>query len=242
MRLPKEVYFAECVMQNERPDIHIIGHWTYPANVTKTMNVIANHVDSVEFFVNGASRGKVTQPENGYLYAFLNIAFTPGTVRAVGYKGGVAVAQHELKMAGAPAAIKLTLHTAPGGLRADGEDVALIDVEVVDANDERCPTDDARVDFNWSSTGRTVSATGPALWRGGYNSGKTNSTNNLYLFTECGINRVAMRSTPMPGTIKLTATREGLQPATITFDSKAVSMLDGLTREMPLTLSPPDRK
>jgi hypothetical protein len=69
-----------------------------------------------------------------------------------------------LKTAGAPAAIKLTLHTAPGGFCADGQDVALIDVEVVDAHGDRCPTDDARVDFNWSSTGRTVSATGPALW------------------------------------------------------------------------------
>jgi hypothetical protein len=53
-------------MQNEKPDIHIIGHWTYPANTTKTMNVIANNVDSVEFFVNGDSRGKVTEPHNGY--------------------------------------------------------------------------------------------------------------------------------------------------------------------------------
>jgi hypothetical protein len=50
-----------------------------------------------------------------------------------------------------------------------------------------------------------------------------------------------MRSTLMPGTIKLTATRRGLQPATITFDSKAVPMLDGLTREMPFTLSPESR-
>ena len=92
MRLPKEVYFAERVMQSERPDIHIIGHWTYPANVSKAMNVIANNVDRVEFFVYGASRGKVTQPENGYLYAFPNIAFTPGAIKAVGYKGAVAVA------------------------------------------------------------------------------------------------------------------------------------------------------
>jgi beta-galactosidase len=205
------------------------------------MNVIANNVDSVEFFVNGASRGKVTQPENGYLYAFPNIAFTPGAIKAVGYKGGVAVAQHELKTAGAPAAIKLTLHTAPGGFRADGQDVALIDFEVVDANGERCPTDDARVDFTWNSVGRTVSATGPAVWRGGYNSGRPNSTNNLYLNTECGINRVAMRSTLMPGTITLTAKREGLKPATITFDSKPVPMMDGLTKEMPLTLSPVER-
>jgi beta-galactosidase len=241
VRLPKEVYFAERVMQNEKPDIHIIGHWTYPANTTKTMNVIANNVDSVEFFVNGTSRGKVTQPENGYLYAFPNIAFTPGTIKAVGYKGGVAVAQHELKTAGAPAAIKLTLHTAPGGLHADGEDVALIDFEVVDANGERCPTDDARVDFNWESVGRAVSATGPAIWRGGYNSGKTNSTNNLYLNTEDGINRVAMRSTLIPGTVRLTAKREGLKPATITFDSKPVVIKDGLMQEAPQTPSPAAR-
>ena len=242
VRLPKEAYFAERVMQNEEPDIHIIGHWTYPANTTKTMYVVANNVDSVELFVNGNSRGKVTQPENGYLYAFPNIAFTPGTVKAVGYKGSVAVTQHELMSAGPPAAIKLTLHTAPGGLQADGEDVALIDFEVVDASGERCPTDDARVDFTWDSVGRTVSATGPAIWRGGYNSGKTNSTNNLYLNTECGINRVAMRSTLVPGTVRLTAKREGLKPATITFDSKPVAINDGLTQGMPQTLSPAARE
>jgi len=159
----------------------------------------------------------------------------------VGYKGGVAVAQHELKTAGAPAAIRLTVHTAPGGLRADGEDIALIDFEVVDSNGERCPTDDARVDFTWNSTGRAVSATGPAIWRGGYNSGKTNSTNNLYLNTECGINRVAMRSTLVPGTFTVTAKREGLQPATITIETKAVEMLDGLTQIMPQALSPEAR-
>jgi len=238
VRLPKEAYFAERVMQNEKPDIHIVGHWTYPANTTKTMNVIANHVDSVELLVNGVSRGKVAQPENGYLYAFPNIAFAPGAIKAVGYKGGVAVAQHELKTAGAAAAIKLTVHTGPGGLRADGEDVALIDFEVVDANGERCPTDDDRVDFTWSSTGRAVSATGPAIWRGGYNSGKTNSTNNLYLNTEAGINRVAMRSTPMAGTFTVTAKREGLRPATVTIESKAVAVVDGLTQEMAPTLSP----
>jgi beta-galactosidase len=241
IRLPKEAYFVERVMQNEKPDIHIIGHWTYPANTTKTMNVVASNVDAVEFFVNGVSKGKVTEPENGFLYAFPAIAFAPGSVKAVGYKGGVAVAQHELKTAGAPAAIKLTLHTAPGGMRADGSDVALIDFEVVDAAGERCPTDDARVDFAWSSVGRTVSATGPAVWRGGYNSGKTNSTNNTYLNTELGINRVAFRSTLLPGSIKVTATREGLKPATLTFDSKPFAVTDGLSREMPQTLSPAAR-
>ena len=88
-------------------------------------------------------------------------------------------------------------------MRADGSDVALIDFEVVDAQGRRCPTDEARVDFD---------ITGPAIWRGGFNAAKLNTTNNLYLDTECGINRVAIRSTLTPGTITLTAKRDGLQP------------------------------
>jgi len=244
VRLPKEAYFVEQVMQNEKPDIHIIGHWSYPEKqpngnpTVKTMYVVANNVDSVELFVNGASKGKVTTPDSGYLYTFPNIAFEPGTIKAVGYKGTAAVASYTLTTAGPPAAIKLTLHTAPGGVRADGEDIALIDVEVVDAKGNRCPTDDARIDFTWSSTGRAVSATGPAIWRGGYNSGKINSTNNLYLNTEDGINRVAMRSTLQAGSVTLKATREGLTPATISFDTKPVTITDGLSQEEIVTLSP----
>jgi beta-galactosidase len=244
VRLPKEAYYVEQVMQNEKPDIHIIGHWTYPATqpsgspTVKPIYVVANNVDSVELFVNGASKGKMTTAENGYLYTFPNIAFEPGTIKAVGYKGTAAVANYTLTTAGPPAAIKLTLHTAPGGMRADGEDMALIDVEVVDAKGNRCPTDDARVDFTWSSTGRAVSATGPAIWRGGYNSGKTNSTNNLYINTEDGINRVAMRSTREAGSVTLTATRTGLKPATVSFDTKPVQDMDGLSQEELVTLSP----
>ena len=230
------IAFVQATIHSTVPTNPRIPNMLYPANTTKTIYVIASNVDSVELIMNGTSRGKVSQPENGYVYAFPNIAFTPGTIKAVGYKGGIAVTQHELKTAGPPAAIKLTLHTAPGGFRADGEDVALIDFEVVDAGGVRCPTDDARVEFNWNSTGRAVSAIGPAIWRGGYNSGKTNSTNNLYLNTEAGINRVAMRSTLNPGTFTVTATREGLQPATITIESKPVAIRDGLTQEMPRVL------
>ena len=134
-------------------------------------------------------------------------------------KGGEVVAQQELQTAGEATAIKLTLHTGPQGLRADGSDVALVDFEVVDAQGRRCPTDEGRVDF---------AITGPGVWRGGFNAAKLDSTNNLYLDTECGINRVAIRSTQTPGEIILTATREGLQSATITIDAKPPSRLNVL--------------
>ena len=106
-------------------------------------------------------------------------------------------------------------------------DVALIDVEVLDAKGERCPTDDARVDFTCSGSG---------VWRGGYNSGKLDSTNNLYLNTELGVNRVAVRSTLKPGTITVTASRTGLKPAEVQLVSKPVPFADGLSRWMPKRL------
>jgi beta-galactosidase len=71
--------------------------------------------------------------------------------------------------------------------------------------------------------------TGPAVWRGGYDSGITNSVNNLYLDTECGINRIAIRSTLQPGTITLTATRPGLESATVQIVSHPVKNEYGLS-------------
>jgi beta-galactosidase len=175
----------------------------------------------VELSVNGVSKGKVTQPTDGYVYAFPRIAFEPGTIKAVGYKSGQVVCQEELKTAGPAKRLKLTTIIGPGGLKADHADVALIDVEVVDDQGQRCPTDEGRVDFQVS---------GPAIWRGGYNSGIINSTNNKYLNTECGINRVAVRSTLEAGKITVTATRKGLEPATVEIVSKPVQIVDGLAQ------------
>jgi len=219
VRLPKQAYYVYRVMQSKTPDIHIIGHWTYPTNTVKTMYVAANHCDTVELLVNGKSLGKSTTPRNGYIFEFPQVKFEPGKISAVATENGKIVAQDEIETVGEAKAIKLTPHVGPNGLQANGSDVALFDVEVVDAQGRRCPTDDARVDLK---------VEGPAIWRGGYNSGKPGSVNNLYLDTECGINRVAIRSTMTPGAIMLTATRDGLATATVKIESHPVEIKDGL--------------
>jgi beta-galactosidase len=234
VRLPKQAYYVYGVMQNPAPDVHIIGHWTYPVNTVKTVYVAANHCDSVELFVNGKSSGTATGAcdfvdtfngknrnlgDTGYIYAFPNVKFESGKIMAAGRSSGKIVARDEITTAGAPEKLKLTVHTGPGGLQADGSDVAFYDVEVVDARGRRCPTDEARVDFKLE---------GPAIWRGGYNSGRINSVNNPWLDTECGINRVAIRSTLTPGTVTLTATRPGLEPATVKIESQPAEIRDGL--------------
>jgi beta-galactosidase len=210
VRLPKEVFYVYRVMQNAAPDLHIIGHWNYPTNTVKTVYVAANHCDAAELLVNGKSVGKSSKPTNGYIFMFPEIKFSPGAIKAVASAGGKNLCEDEIKTAGEPKKLKLTPIISPAGFKADGSDVALFDVEVVDANGQRCPTDEARVDFKLE---------GPAIWRGGYNSGKINSINNLWLDTECGINRVAIRSTQTPGKIILAATRAGLETATVTIET-----------------------
>ena len=168
VRLPKEIYYAHRVMQSETPDLHILGHWSYPATqpdgkkTVKTIYVIAN-TQSVELFVNDKSVGVNAKPESGWIFAFPGIEFAPGSLRAVGKSGGKAVATQQINTAGAAVQIKLTAIVGPAGLYADGQDAALIDVEVVDVRGERCPTDDARIDFTCS---------GPAVWRRIWVSGK----------------------------------------------------------------------
>ena len=254
VRLPKQIYFCHRVMQNEQPDLHILGHWSYPAEqpasaevpavpgrpgppgrppfpdqpaipaqpvhkTVKTVYVVAN-TESVELILNGKSLGVISKPESGYIFAFPDVEFVPGSLKAVGRNAAKVVAGQELTTAGPPAAIKLTSTVGPQGLQADGQDAAFIDFEVVDAKGQRCPTDDARVDFT---------CTGPGIWRGGYNSGKVDSTNNLYLNTECGINRVSVRSTLSAGTITISASRPGLKPAKIQILARPVNLTDGLS-------------
>jgi len=212
VRLPKEAYYVCQVMFSPVPRAHIIGHWSYPAGTHKNVYVAANGGGEVELLVNGRSLGRVS-PENRYLYSFKDVAFEPGEITAIAYdKSGKETARTALRTAGPAVALKLTAITAPGGWRADGSDIALFDVEAVDAEGRRTPTTQQRVDFQLAGDG---------VWRGGYDSGKINSINNPWLDLEAGINRVAVRATLKPGKITLHAKSDGLKDAEISLSSLA---------------------
>jgi beta-galactosidase len=179
--------------------------------------------DQVELFVNGRSRGR-GQRSWDTLFTWTNVAFEPGEIKVVASRDGKVIAQQTKQTAGAPAALRLTPILAPGGWRADGADIALVDVEVVDDQGRRCPTDQARVDFE---------ITGPGIWRGGYNSGKEASVNHRYFDTECGINRASIRSTTQAGEVTLISRRDGLKPAILTLHSLPATATGGIAKSLP---------
>jgi len=229
VRLPKEAYYALKSMWRPEPQAHIVGHWNYSAGTVKEIAVISNCA-AVKLYVNGKLLATNSTPTDGYIFKFPNVAYENGEIKAEGYINNELRITQTKVTAGTPVALKLTAITGPNGWRADGSDVALIDVEVVDAQGRRCPLDKGRVDF-------TVSGAG--VWRGGYNSGKEKSINNLYIDTECGINRVAVRSLLQAGTVTINATKSGLQSASIQISSLEVDIKDGLTTELPQVYNEP---
>ena len=222
VRLPKEAYYVCRVLFRNDPQVHIIGHWTYPAGTKKTVYVAANG-DDVELFLNGKSlgHGKVS---DCYLFTFPSVTWQPGDLKAVAYRDGKEIASQTKHTAGPPVALRLRPQIGPTGFRADGSDVALFDIEAVDGKGERCPTVQQRVDFALS---------GPGIWRGGYDSGKAKSINNSWLDLECGINRVAVRSTRTPGEITITARSGNLKSASLTLTSLPVRVENGALTERP---------
>jgi beta-galactosidase len=222
VRLPKEGYYVCRTMFRADPQVHIIGHWTYPAGTKKTVYVASNG-DDVELFLNGRSLGHGKMSDR-FLFTFPEIAWAAGEIKAVASSGGKPIASEVKRTAGAPVKLKLSAIAGPEGWRADGSDVVLIDVEAVDANGERCPTFQQRVDFECEGAG---------VWRGGYNSGKIKSTNNLFLDLEAGINRVAVRATRAGGSVTVKARSEGLAPGSITIEARPVSVEQGMTSELP---------
>ena len=211
MRIPKDAFYAHQVMWNgwvepEEAKTYIIGHWNYEASpspseggVRKPVYVVSTG-NEVELFLNGKSIGKGTQSYR-YLFTFDDVPYEPGTLEAVSSDGS----RYKLETVGEPYQLKLTAITNPEGTKADGADIVLFQVEVVDKQGRRCPLDNRMIHFElW----------GEAKWIGGIES------DAMAVPVECGVNRVLVRTTANAGEICLSAYAEGVKPAYIQVNSE----------------------
>ena len=227
MRIPKDSYFAHQVMwdgwvDTENPRLHIVGHWNYEPGVVKPVYGVSN-TDSVALFLNGKPMGQA-QRDCHFLFTFDKIAFTPGVLEAVGYNDGKEAARMQLRTAGRPAKLKLSAIQHPKGWKADGADLVLLQVEVADAEGNRCPLANNLIHFM---------VEGPAEWRGGIAQGSDNYILSEKLPVECGVNRALLRSSVTAGKVVVRAEAEGLASASLELVSSPVEVQNGLSTYIP---------
>jgi beta-galactosidase len=227
----------------ERPRTRLIGHWNYPPGTVKDVLVVSS-AERVELKLNGQSLGFGTKSD-GFLFTFPKVSWAPGELAAIGYDSRTRVASRDVRLTtGAPAFIRLTPRTGPAGWVADAVDLALIDVEVTDARGNRVPTAQNEIRFTvegpaeWrggiaqgDSSGRPytdVPASAPVNIvtqapppKDGVTqyAGSARADDNYILSqrlpVEGGVNRVALRSSTVPGEVKLSASADGLKSAQV---------------------------
>ena len=245
MRIPKDAFFVHQVMwsgwgDDEPPRTYIIGHWNYDkaqgivdkTPVKKPVYVVSTG-DEVELFLNGRSLGKGRQ-DYRYLFTFDDVPFEPGTLEAVASDGS----RYKLETAGKPYQLKLTAIRNPEGVKADGADMVLFQVDVVDQQGRRCPLDDRMIHFGLWGEGKWIGGIGTrnnsAMQRpddqrpaGLLDAAATKNISDNYVGAmsipaECGVNRILVRTTPHAGAIHLSAYAEGVKPAYMEVKSEPV--------------------
>ncbi|MDO3695608.1 DUF4982 domain-containing protein [Wenyingzhuangia sp. chi5] len=232
MRIPKDGYFAHQVIwdgwvDTDTPKAHILGHWNYEPGVVKDMTVVST-ADEVELFVNGKSLGKGKQHKQ-FLFTFKKVAFKAGNIKAVGYDSkGKQVCSTQMATAGKPEALKLTTIKRSEGTLANGNDLILVQVEVVDKDGNRCLTALNMIDFDVKGEGTFV---------GGIAQGSDNYVGSSTLPVECGVNRVFVRTTEKAGKIKIKASSDDLKGDVISVETEKAN-IDKLSKVIPANSLP----
>jgi beta-galactosidase len=132
-----------------------IAEWNWEGyeNQPIVVNVYTGY-KKVELFLNGNSLGQKTINADDYLVAWWEVPYQSGELKVVGYEGDSIKATQLLQTAKPPVQLKLTADRSE--IRASGQDLSFITVEVLDENGFRNPKSENHVNFEISGPGKIV--------------------------------------------------------------------------------------
>ena len=206
-----DAYYYKARWQ-DTPLVHIFPDWNLNGQEGKPVRVYCwGNTPRVELFLNGASLGAVDMPK--YRHAEWSVPYAPGTLSVKGYDvNGNVVATETEETTGPPVAIKLD--TDRTVLTADGEDVTMVAVSVVDAQGRVVPTANNFITFQVAGAGH-VTGTG----NGDPTNHQPDKGSEAPVFH--GHCLALIGASDKPGSISLTATSPDLVAATLKLSSTA---------------------
>jgi len=186
--------------------------WTWPGHEGKPLAVeIYSRADAVRLYLNGVPVAQRHTTRAERFKANFSVPYAPGVLKAVALQGSKAIAESVLRTAGEPARVRLTADRTR--LRANGQDLAFVTVEAVDANGQPHPHAEHPVSFSLQGPG-TIAAVGS----GDMTSEEPYQGNRRKLFH--GKALVIVRAQRTAGAVTLTASAPGLKEVTIEMASR----------------------
>ena len=123
-----EAYYLQAWWTQE-PVLHLLPHWNLRGHEGDSIEVWAySNCERIELIQDGRSLGTQTMPHNGHLV--WKTVYKPGRLVAKGYRNGRMVKKTVVETTGE--AVQLTAEVSTTTLRRNGEDVAVIDLMLLD--------------------------------------------------------------------------------------------------------------
>lgn len=206
---PKDVYYMYQSEWTNKDVLHVFPHWNWKEGQTVDIWAYSN-AEEVELFLNDKSLG-VKKKQGDDLHLLWKVPFAPGTLKAISRTAGKEVLVKEIKTAGNAA--KLTANADRSTIKADGNDLSFITVEVVDENGVMVPEADQLVEFKLEGPGKIIGVdNGDPVSHESFKAPQRKAFHGKCL--------VVVQSGDKPGSIKLTVTSTGLSATTVELTTK----------------------
>jgi beta-galactosidase len=199
---PKDAFYYYQSWWSAQPVLHILPHWNWRGQEDKEIPVwVYSNCETVELFLNGKSLGIQIMNRNSHLE--WKVKYTPGKLVAKGRRNGKTF-ETIVETTGKPAAV--VLEPDRKALTADGTDISLLTVKVVDAQGRTVPTSTNAVSFSVAGAGQLI-----GLGNGDPACHESDKAKQRKVFN--GLCLAVVQSSRAPGTITVQATSPGLKAA-----------------------------
>jgi beta-galactosidase len=216
---PKDNFFYYKAWWGDEPMLHLFPHWNWEQREGEEIKVwVHSNLEEVELFLNGKSQG--SQKVQPLTHMEWKVKYEPGVLEARGSKGGKVIATEKRETTGKAEKIKLTADRT--AIDADGQDVAVVTVEVLDREGRSIPTANNQISFQVSGEGALI-----GVGNGDPNCQESDKEPKRSLFN--GLAQVILQATKNPGTITVEAYTEQwpgpkLPSTTLTITTKKVEL------------------
>jgi beta-galactosidase len=221
---PKDNFYYYKAWWGAEPVLHLFPHWNWEQREGEPIAVwVHSNLDSVELFLNDKSLG--SQKVLPLTHLEWKVKYEPGVLEARGTKDGKVVLIEKRETTGQPESIRLTADRTE--INADGEDVTILRVEVLDKEGRAIPTADNTISFKVSGDGTLI-----GMGNGDPNCQESDKAPKRSLFN--GLAQVIVQANKTPGTITIEAYTEDWPPpklpaTRITITTKKVDLRAAVT-------------
>ena len=211
-----EAYYLKSWWTDE-PVLHIFPHWNLQGHEGEEVEVWAySNCDEVELTVNGKKLGRQPMPRNGHLK--WKAVYQPGRVEATGYKNGKRILTKTIETT--KAAAKVILKADRHQIAADGQDMAIVNIELHDQKGRFVPNACPVLTFCLEGDANIIGCgNGDPSYLGSDHPDKQPChTFSIPAFN--GRAQVLIQSGKLPSTVTLKCTADGLKYGLLTITTK----------------------